>query len=133
MDPRPPVIHIDDRIEKIFDIIGSSDSYLNYPVVDQRGRLQGAVGLEDLKPILGEQAAVREIPVAYDQMKNCSESITPETPLQEALNIMRKARLGFLPVVDPKNQNELVGFLDRQVLDEKISRDMLRRRQISAD
>lgn len=76
---------------------------------------------------------MRELLVAYDLMKNCSESITPETPLHEALNIMRKIRLGFLPVVDPKRFNKLVGFLDRQVLDEKISREMLRRKKISAD
>jgi len=132
MDSNPPVIHIDDRMEKIFDVISSSESYLYYPVVDGLSRLCGVVGLEDLKPILGEQAAVREILVAYDLMKNCSESITPETPLQEAINVMRKTRLGFLPVVDPKNLSELVGFLDRQVLHEKISREMLRRQQISA-
>ena len=64
MDPNPPVIHIDDRMEKIFDVISSSESYLYYPVVDELGHLQGVVGLEDLKPILGEQAAVREILVA---------------------------------------------------------------------
>lgn len=133
MDPNPPVIHIDDRMDKIFKVISSSESYLYYPVVDKLGQLQGVVGLEDLKPILGEQAAVRELLVAYDLMKNCSESITPETPLQEALNIMRKIRLGFLPVVDPKSLNKLVGFLDRQVLDEKISREMFRRKKISAD
>ena len=131
MDPKPPVIQIDDRMEKIFEVISSSESYFYYPVVDELGQLQGVVGLEDLKPILGEQAAVREILVAYDLMKNYSESITPETPLQEALNIMRKTRLGFLPVVDPKSLSKLVGFLDRQVLDEKISREMLRRTQIA--
>lgn len=130
MDPDPPVIHIDDRMEKIFKVISSSDIYLYYPVVDEGSRLQGVVGLEDLKPILGEQAAVGEILVAYDLMKNCSESITPETPLQEALDIMRKARLGFLPVVKDERSGKLIGFLDRQVLDEKISREMLRRANI---
>lgn len=128
-----PGFQIDDRMEKIFDVIGSSDSYLYYPVVDELGQLQGVVGLEDLKPILGEQAAVREILVAYDLMENCSESITPGTPLQEAFNIMRKAQLGFLPVVEDERSSKLVGFLDHHVLDEKISREMLRRQQISTD
>ena len=131
MDPNPPVIHIDDRMEKIFDVISSSESYLYYPVVDELGHLQGVVGLEDLKPILGEQAAVREILIAYDLMKNCSESITPETPLPDAINLMNKTRLGFLPVVEVGKLSNLVGFLDRHVLDEKISREMLRRKQIT--
>ena len=48
--------------------------------------------MKSLKPILGEQAAVREILVAYDLMENCSESITPETPLKEALNIISKGK-----------------------------------------
>ena len=41
--------------------------------------------------------------------------------------------IGLIPksVVDPKSLSELVGFLDRQVLDEKISREMLRRKHIS--
>ena len=133
MDPNPPVIHIDDRMEKIFDVISSSESYLYYPVVDELGHLQGVVGLEDLKPILGEQAAVREILVAYDLMKNCSESITPETPLPDAINLMNKTRLGFLPVVEVGKLSSLVGFLDRHVLDERISREMLRRKQITTD
>ena len=133
MDPTPPVIHIDDRMEKIFDVIRSSESYLYYPVVDELGHLQGVVGLEDLKPILGEQAAVREILVAYDLMKNCTESITPETPLSDAINLMNKTRLGFLPVVEVGKLSNLVGFLDRHVLDEKISREMLRRQQITTN
>jgi len=133
MDPNPPVIHINDRMQKIFDVISSSASYLYYPVVDESGLLQGVVWLEDLKPILGKQAALREILVAYDLMKNCSESIIPETPLREALKIMEKNRLGFLPVVDPESLSKLIGFLDRQVLHEKISREMLRRQHISAD
>ena len=69
MDPNPPVFHIDDRMEKIFDVISASESYLDYPVVNKLNRLNGVVGLEDLKQILGEQAAVREILVVYDLMK----------------------------------------------------------------
>jgi len=133
MDPNPPLIHINDRMEKIFDIIGASDSYLYYPVVDELGSIQGVVMLEDLKPILGKQAALKEILVAYDMMKHYSASITPETPLWEALKIMRENRLGFLPVVDPESLSKLIGLLDRQVLDEKISREMLRRQNASAD
>jgi Kef-type K+ transport system membrane component KefB len=132
MDPTPPVIQIDDRMEKIFDVISSSASYLFYPVVDELGRLQGVVGLEDLKPILGEQAAVRELLVAYDLMENCSESITPGTPLQEAFNIMRKAQLGFLPVVENKSISKLVGFLDHHVINEKLARELLRRQQAAS-
>jgi len=46
---------------------------------------------------------------------------------------MNKTRLGFLPVVEVGKLSNLVGFLDRHVLDEKISREMLRRQQITTD
>ncbi len=101
MDPNPPLIHLDDHIEKIFYVISSSDNYFYFPVVSENGQLQGVVGLEDLKPILRDPSAVNEILVAYDLMENYSETVNPETPLQEAHNLMRKTQLGFLPVVEP--------------------------------
>ena len=50
-----PAIHIDDRMETIFDFISSSESYLYYPIVEELGRIQRVVRLEDLKPILAER------------------------------------------------------------------------------
>ncbi len=72
---------------------------------------------------------MNEILVAYDLMENFSETVNPETPLQEAHNLMRKTQLGFLPVVEPNGLNQLVGFLDWHVLDKLISAEMLRRKK----
>ena len=129
MDRNPPVVRSDDRMERILDVMSLDDAYLYYPVVDEGGQLRGVIGLEDLKPILRHHAAVREILVAHDLMAACDETVIPELPLQAAINRMRETRLEFLPVVDTKGVNKLVGFLDRRVLDKFLSTELLRRKR----
>ncbi len=129
MDRNPPVVRLDDRIDRILQVVSSDDAYLYYPVVDDEGELRGVVGLEDLKPILLHEAAVREILVAYDLMAHCDETVIPGTRLQEAINRMRETQLEFLPVVERNGVTKLVGFLDRRVLEKFLSAELLRRRQ----
>ena len=114
-------------------MIGSADTYLYYPVIDHNGEFQGVISLEDLKPILRDQAAVSEILVAYDLMTECDESVTPDLALVEARNRMRESGREFLPVVEKDGANKIVGFLDQRVLDKVISAEMLRRRQASSN
>jgi len=132
MDCNPPVVRLTDRIERILEVIGSADTYLYYPVVDHNDELQGVISLEDLKPILSNQAVVSDVLVAYDLMTECKESVTPDLSLVEARNRMRKSGREFLPVVERDGANKIVGFLDQRVLDKVISAEMLRRRQAAS-
>ncbi|MFC1814347.1 CBS domain-containing protein [Thermodesulfobacteriota bacterium] len=100
MDCNPPVVRLTDRIERILEVICSADTYLYYPVIDHNNEFQGVISLEDLKPILSEQAVVSDILVAYDLMTECKESVTPDLSLVEARNRMRKSGREFLPVVE---------------------------------
>jgi len=129
MDRNPPVLFLDDRIQRIMEVIGSSDANLYYPVINNNRELGGVIGLEDLKPILGDQTALQELLVAYDLMVACNEFVTPESPLQEAINRMRETHLEFLPVLDYNRINKFIGFLDRRVLNKMLSVELLQRRQ----
>lgn len=129
MDHNPPVLRSDDRMETILDVMSHNDTYNYYPVVDNGGQLRGVIGLEDLKPILRHHAAVRDILVAHDMMTDCRETVTPEVPLQAAINRMREIRIEFLPVVETKRVRKLVGFLDRRALDKFLSTELLRRKR----
>lgn len=129
MDSNPPVIRLYDSMARILDVISSADAYLYFPVINDTGEFQGAIGLEDLKPILGEQASVGKLLIAYDLMADCDERVTPKTPLQEAITRMRKTRLEFLPVLESIETNKFAGLLERRALDKVIATEMLRRKQ----
>jgi len=133
MDCNPPVVRLNDRIERILEVIGSADTYFYYPVIDHNDEFQGVISLEDLKPILRDQAALNEILVAYDLMTECDESVIPDLALMEARNRMRASGREFLPVVEKDGTNKIVGFLDQRMLDKVISAEMLRRRQAASD
>ncbi|MDQ3802902.1 MAG: CBS domain-containing protein [Acidobacteriota bacterium] len=71
------------------------------PVEDSEGRLVGLVTLRSLLRLLaagvnggGEPVAVRSI------MKTDPVSVSPTTPVPEAVELMRRHRIGSLPVVD---------------------------------
>jgi Kef-type K+ transport system membrane component KefB len=129
MDPNPPVINLNDRIEEIMEVIGASETYLHYPVINGEREFQGVIGLESLKPILADQSALNELLVAYDLMAVCRESVTPETDLREALGRMRETGLDFLPVLKPNGTARLIGFLDRRVVNKKLSVELLKRKR----
>lgn len=129
MDYNPPKLRLDDRLESIFEVISSADSYSHYPVIDNDGQLQGIISLEDLKPILKDQSAVCNILVGYDLMTNCDQVVTPNMSLQEAIDHMRRTQNQFLPVVESNKTNKLVGLLDQRVMDKLIASELLRRRK----
>ncbi len=55
--------------------------------------------------------------------------MTPDALLQEAIDDMRKTRIKFLPVVERKGTNKLIGFLDQRVMDKVIATELLQRKK----
>ena len=129
MDRNPPGFLLNDNINKIMEVISSTDTYLYYPVLNTKGEFQGVIGLEHLRPILGEQDVLYKLLVAFDLMTECNEFITPNTPLREAISRMQETRLDFLPVINRNEISKLIGFLDLRSLNKKISIELLRIRQ----
>lgn len=80
------------------------------PVEDDDGRLVGLVSHRDLLRLLSQGLLnKRSQPVAVKEvMKRDLVTVAPDTPTLEALRIMRKSKVGCLPVVE---QRRLIGIV----------------------
>src|SRR5207249_4982700 len=93
----------DDPVELVADLMGW-ERIRHVPVEDDKGRLVGLVsyrgvlrhlsGLHKFPPQPGGASS----PVA-DIMKRELITVTPDTPTLEAISLMRRYRIGCLPVV----------------------------------
>lgn len=83
------------------------------PVEDGQGRLVGLLSHRALLRLMARRGAGdSNIPVAVrDIMKADPVTVTPTTPTMEAVNIMRRNKVGCLPVVDSEH---LVGIITAQ-------------------
>ena len=99
-----------DRIERAADLM-EWKHIRHVPVEDDKGYLVGIVTYRTLLHLLG---LVRNAPVPVGEvMKALPVTVTPDTPLLKALELMREGEIGCLPVVDPDNQHgpKLVGII----------------------
>jgi CBS domain-containing protein/gamma-glutamyl:cysteine ligase YbdK (ATP-grasp superfamily) len=82
------------------------------PVEDEQGRLVGLVSHRDLLRLLGYGLHDRRDPVsAREIMKENPLTVAPDTPTLEAIEIMRRNKVGCLPVVE---HDTLVGIVTAQ-------------------
>jgi len=82
------------------------------PVEDDEGRLVGLVSHRDLLRLLGYGLHDKRDPVSVREiMKANPLTVAPDTPTLEAIEIMRRERVGCLPVVE---RGTLVGIVTAQ-------------------
>ncbi|HZN41339.1 MAG TPA: CBS domain-containing protein, partial [Planctomycetota bacterium] len=86
------------------------------PVEDNDGRLVGLVSHRTLLRLLGQgMRGTDHTPVAVkDIMRTNPITVTPNTPTLEAIDLMRRHRVGSLPVVEESNR--LVGIITERDL-----------------
>ncbi len=84
------------------------------PVEDDEGRLLGVVSHRMLLRLLTQRASADDTPMAVrDVMRTDLFTVTRETPTLDAMRIMRRQRVGCLPVVD---EDHLVGIITERDL-----------------
>jgi CBS domain-containing protein len=93
----------DDAVELVADLMGW-ERIRHVPVEDGRGHLVGLVSYRALLRYFadrskgGKPAEAGATPVS-DIMRTDVQTITPDTPTLEAIRLMRKLRIGCLPVI----------------------------------
>ncbi|HUS72613.1 MAG TPA: cation:proton antiporter [Sedimentisphaerales bacterium] len=129
MDTDPTSIPQDLPLEQILKVFSTSDS-VYYPVIDGQSRIIGVITIPDIK----EMFASREFAgwlLACDVAEPVRDKTTPNKPLEEAIEWMRRYNLENMPVVASGDSDELVGVLDYRKALRKISAEVLHRRRMA--
>lgn len=129
MDTEPTSIPEALPLEQILNVFSTSES-VYYPVIDRQSRLIGIITIPNIK----EMFASREFAgwlLACDVAEPVRDKTTPNKPLEEAIEWMRRYNLENIPVVTDGDSDELVGVLDYRKARRKISAEVLHRRRMA--
>jgi len=100
------------------------------PVEDDEGRLLGVVSHRMLLRLLTQRTSTDDTPMAVrDVMRTDLFTVSRETPTLDAMRVMRRQRVGCLPVVD---DGHLVGIITERDLVE-LSAALLERHLLEPD
>ena len=99
----------DDLVEMVARVMEWRD-VRHVPVEDEEGRLVGIVTHRSLLRILADRlpGGVEELIAVRQIMNPDPVSVAPTTPVAEAVELMRRRRIGSLPVVE---DGRLVGIV----------------------
>lgn len=101
----------DDPVEIVANLM-SWERIRHIPVEDKEHKLIGLVGYRSVMRFLAGGGSIIDTPVS-EIMKKQLTTVTPDTPTLDALRLMRRTRIGCLPVVQ---DDRLVGILTEEDL-----------------
>ena len=127
MDTSPTTITQDVPMQQILEVFSSSES-VYYPVIDGQSRIIGIITIADIKEMFANQDVAGWL-LACDVAEPVRDKTTPDKPLEEAIEHMRRYHLENVPVVAGKDSDKLVGVLDYSKVLRKISAEILHRRK----
>ena len=84
-----------------------------FPVVDEHEQLLGIFSAEDVRSYLYDDT-IWEIANARDVMKTPVITVTPEDDLNTALTRFTALNIDELPVIDPNDEQRILGVLRRK-------------------
>jgi len=94
--------------EIIYKIESSRESY--FMMVDDNNRLTGIISFQDLRGVL-TKSGLHDLVIAQDIAHTDLITVTPEEDLEQAREKFAVQAMKLLPVVDPKNDNKILGVL----------------------
>ena len=129
MDTRPTSIAQDLLLQQILETFSVSES-VYYPVIDSQSRIAGKITITGIKEMFANRDVAGWL-LACDVAEPVLDKTTPEKPLEEAIERMRRYDLENMPVVAGEDSDELVGVLDYRKALRKISAEVLHRRKMA--
>ena len=127
MDTKPTSITQDLPLHQILEVFSTSDS-VYYPVVDGQYRIVGVITIADIKEMFVNQDVAGWL-LACDVAEPVLDKTALQTPLEDAMERMRRYDLEDMPVVVSEDSDKLVGVLDYRMVNRKISAEVLHRRK----
>jgi len=129
MNAEPTSIAQDLPLQQILEAFSTSDS-VYYPVIDDQSRLVGIITIADIKEMFANRDVAGWL-LACDVAEPVLDKTTLKTPLEEAMERMRRYNLENMPVVVSEDSDKLVGVLDHSKALRKISAEVLHRRRVA--
>lgn len=127
MDTEPASIAQDVPLQQILEVFSTTDS-VYYPVVDAQSQLVGMITIPDIKEMFANREFAGWL-LACDVAEPVQDKTTPDKPLEEIMEHMRRYNLENMPVVAAEDSEQLVGILDLSKALRKVSAEVLRRRK----
>ncbi|MHC4738233.1 MAG: cation:proton antiporter domain-containing protein [Planctomycetota bacterium] len=129
MDTEPTTIAQDLPLQEILEVFSTSDS-VYYPVIDGESRIIGKITVTGIKDMFANRDVAGWL-LACDVDEVVQDRTTPEKPLEEVMDHMRRYDLEHIPVVAYVDNDELVGVLDYRKINRKINAEVLHRRKLA--
>ncbi len=107
---KPPVLRPEDPLTVVIDRLGGS-GLAALPVVDDAGRLQGMVVLDEVH--LAAQGQAGAWLLAADLMRPGVEPLIPDDRLDRAMELFVEQDVLALPVVDDARERHVIGLVRR--------------------
>ena len=127
MDTEPTNIPQDLPLQQILEVFSTTDS-VYYPVIDGQSRVTGIITIPDIKEMFASRGVAGWL-LACDVAEPVHDKTTPDRPLEEAIEWMRRYNVENMPVVTGDGNDTLVGVLDYRKALRKISAEVLHRRK----
>jgi Kef-type K+ transport system membrane component KefB len=127
MDRKTPVVLAGMSLSEVIKIVSNTDSFY-YPVVDNDGKLMGAVTLDGIRNTFTTQE-LNDWLVALDIMEPIIAKLTPDAALSGAFDEARRLDIGHLPVAASPQDDRFVGLLNCHAVRRSLSAEVLARQQ----
>ncbi len=131
MDTEPTSIPQELSLEEILEVFSTSDS-VYYPVIGSQSQLIGIITIPGIKEMFANREFAGWL-LACDVAEPVRDKTTPNKPLEETIEWMRRYNLDHIPVVTSQDNDEFAGVLDYRKMLRKISAEVLHRRKMAEE
>ena len=134
-------LHARDFMSRSFECVRSSaplgrvveqavrSPYPHFVVLGDGEELAGVLSLRDLKDVMGNYDALKDLVVAADLMTREVITLSEDDHLEKALHLFEKHHVSFLPVTDPRGPSRVTGILKKDDLllayEERVLKDRI--------
>jgi CBS domain containing-hemolysin-like protein len=102
-------------LTKILDRLAGSEAQA-FCVVDKKGRFQGLISVNDLRSVLALGENMGPLLLAGEIADPHPQWMSPKSPLTDALSIFGRSDVEAIPVLDPAEQDRVLGVIFRKQL-----------------
>jgi CBS domain-containing protein len=111
----------------VIKVVSSTDkSY--YPVVDHEQKLAGMITLDAMRSTFATQE-LNDWLVALDLMEPGVTTLSPDAPLSEGLEQIKRFEAEQIPVLDSRQGGRLVGVLEGRAVQRRLKAEVLAKQQ----